>query len=144
MTLPKLFLLSAVLLAAFVAPAFAEDATSTNLTASGTQFVDLLVKEDFAGAVGKFDTTMRSALPEEKLREVWQTIQTQAGPFKKQLRTRIEKLGTYDIVYVTCQFEKATLDAKVVYDVQRQVAGLFFIPGNAEAGTFPPPPYART
>ena len=36
---------------------------------------------------------MKSALPEQKLHEAWQAIQKQAGPFQKQVRTHVEKLG---------------------------------------------------
>jgi hypothetical protein len=40
-----------------------------------------------------------------------------------------EKPG-YKIVFVTCQFERAMLDTKVVFDSKRQVAGLFFVPSQ--------------
>src|SRR5689334_2127223 len=70
---------------------------STNTIAQGEQFVDLLAKGDFAGAVARYDTTMRAALPEPKLRESWQSIQAQAGQFKKRLQTRELKTGGYDI-----------------------------------------------
>ena len=102
-----------------------------------------MVKGDFAAADAHFDARMKSALPEEKLRDVWQTLQKQTGPFKARLQTRVEKQRDYDVVFVTCQFERATLDAKVVFDAARQIAGLFFVPSRAAAGTFSPPPYAR-
>jgi hypothetical protein len=114
-----------------------------DIAEAGARFVDLLVKEDFAGAVAQFDATMRSALPELKLREVWQTLRKQAGQFKTQLRTRMETLGGYNVVFVTCRFEQADLDAKVVFDARKQIAGLFFVPSTAAPGSFAPPPYAK-
>jgi len=126
-----------------VTMAFAADSSSRDFISSGTEFVDLLVKEDFTGAVGRFDSTMKSALPEQKLREVWQSLQKQAGRFKKQLRTRMEMQQGYEAVFVTCQFERATLDAKVVFDAKKQIAGLFFVPSQAAAKSFTPPPYAK-
>ena len=62
-----------------VTMASAADSSSRDFVSSGAEFVDLLVKEDFTGAVGRFDPTMKSALPEQKLRQVWQSLQKQAG-----------------------------------------------------------------
>jgi dienelactone hydrolase len=134
---------AALLMVAAVDAALGAESPSTNLISSGTQFVDLLVKEDFAGAVARFDSTMKSVLPEEKLREVWQTLQKQAGPFKQRLRARAEAAGGYDIVFVSCHFEEADLDAKVVFNADRRIAGLFFVPSQAVPDSFAPPPYAK-
>ncbi len=134
---------AALLLAALVTVAPAAESPSGDLTSSATQFVDLLVKEDYTGAVARFDSTMKSALPAQKLREVWQSLQKQVGPFKKQLRTRTEKLGGYDVVFVTCQFEQAELDAKVVFDAHKQIAGLFFVPSQPAADSWTPPSYVK-
>ena len=99
----------------------------SDIAAAGTHFVDLLIKEDFAAAVAQFDTTMKAALPEPKLRDVWQSVQQQFGPFQKQLGTRLEEKDAYKIAFVTCQFERSALDTKVVFDSNHQVAGLFFV-----------------
>ena len=114
------------------------------VTSAGKQFVELLAKEDFAGAVARFDATMKTALPEPKLRETWQALQAQAGPFQKQHGARATKVGGYDVVLVTCQFERTALDTKVVFDAKGRVTGLFFVPSHAAAEASGPPPYART
>jgi dienelactone hydrolase len=108
------------------------------------QFVDLLAKEDFASAAGRYDSTMRAALPEPKLRETWQTLQTQAGRFKKRLQTRLLKVGAYDVALVTCEFERAMLDIKVALNAKGEVSGLFFLPSTAGTESTGPPSYART
>jgi len=133
----------ALLMVAAVEVALGADSPSTNLISSATQFVDLLVKEDFAGAVARFDSTMKNALPEQKLRTLWQTLQKQAGPFKQRLRARAETAGGYDVVFVSCHFEEADLDVKVVFDAGRQITGLFFAPSQAAPDSFAPPPYAK-
>jgi dienelactone hydrolase len=84
---------------------------------------------------------MLAALPGTKLKEIWESLTTQAGPFQKQLHTRTEKMAGYDIVFVTSQFEKAKVDIKVVLNSKRQVAGLFFLPGSEPAA---PPPYVHS
>jgi hypothetical protein len=133
-----------ILMAAALDTSLAANPPSDGVTSAGAQFVDLLVKQDFAGATARFDPTMKTALPEQRLRETWQTLQKQAGPFQQQVRTRAEKQKGYDIVLVTCQFERLALDAKVVFDAKQQIAGLFFVPTQAPAGPYTPPPYVTT
>jgi len=135
------------LIGTLLAPALAEDKPKVEAStpiASGTRFVEKLAKEDFAGAVAQFDATMKGALPEQKLRETWQTLKKQVGPFQRQLGAKVTHQDKYNVVLVTCQFEQMKLDAKVVFDSQGQIAGLFFSPSQAEAEASGPPPYART
>ncbi|MGZ5515257.1 MAG: alpha/beta fold hydrolase, partial [Candidatus Aminicenantales bacterium] len=65
----------------------------------------------------------------------------QLGAFKKQAGARREELQGYDIVLVTCEFEKATLDARVVFDKTGKIAGLGFVP-TAPPAKYEPPAYA--
>ena len=132
-----------VMLIAILSPLAARSAPS-DLAAGGKEFVELLARQDFAGAVARFDAKMKAALPEPKLRQTWQAVQSQAGPFQRQLRARATKLAGYDVVFVTCQFERMALDAKVVFDATGRVAGLFFVPSQATVDESAAPPYART
>jgi dienelactone hydrolase len=125
-----------------IAPLCAQSA-SRSAGDLGEEFVDLLVREDFAGAVGRYDNAMRAALPEPKLKQTWQTLQQQAGKFKKRLQTRVLQLGGYEVVLVTCEFEHTKLDVKVALDAKSQVSGLFFVPSSAQSGPTAPA-YART
>jgi len=93
-------------------------------------FVNLLVKEDYAKAVENFDTTMKNALPAEQLQQAWNSVITESGPFTKQLGVRKEKVLQYEVVFVTCKFEDAVLDVKVVFSRKKQIAGLFFVPSR--------------
>jgi hypothetical protein len=136
--------LTVVSMVASIEAALTVQSAPVQVASAGKEFVELLAKEDFAGAVGQFDDTMRAALPEPKLQETWQTLQAQAGPFQKQLGVRATKLDGYDVVLVTCQFKQMALDAKVVFDAKGRVAGLFFVPSHPAANTSGPPPYART
>jgi len=106
--------------------------------------VDLLSKSDFSAAYGQFDGVMKTALPEAKLKEVWEALQGQVGPFKKRTQTRALKYGTLDVVLVTCEFEKTSLDAKIALNSQQQVSGLFFVPCQTAAESGGPAPYVNT
>ncbi|HEV2392453.1 MAG TPA: alpha/beta fold hydrolase [Verrucomicrobiae bacterium] len=115
-----------------------------DVTASGLQYVQLLSKGDFKSAVARSDATMKAALPEDKLKETWQALQSQVGSFQKPLQTRATRVGGFDVALVTCQFERARLDVKVVFNANRQVAGLFFMPNTTDGAAAAPPPYAPT
>lgn len=94
------------------------------------EFVALLVKQDFTGAIARFDTVMKRALPEPKLQDTWRTLIGQVGQFKEVLGTRTMQQAGYDVVFVTSEFERSVLDVKVVYNTVGQIAGLFFVPGK--------------
>jgi hypothetical protein len=100
------------------------------LTSKANKFIILLSRDDYKSAVRMFNKKMKSALPEEKLKETWQLLQAQCGPFEAQGTVRKEKIQNYDIVYVTCHFEKISLNSKIVFDGRRMIAGLFFIPAT--------------
>jgi len=106
------------------------------------EFVNLLVQENFSDAVKTFDATMSSVMPPKTLQETWTALIKQVGIFKKQISTRKVKYQQYDIVFVTCQFERTTLDIKVVFDSSKKVAGLFFVPSQPSY-SYSPPPYAK-
>jgi hypothetical protein len=96
------------------------------------EFVELLVNEQFSTAAEAFDETMKNTVPAEGLEQIWKTTAVQTGAFKQQIGVRTEKEAEYDIELVTCEFEKGPLDIKVVYNSERQVTGLFFVPTPAD------------
>lgn len=109
-------------------------------------FVDLLAKDDFAGAVAQFDPTMKHAMPEAKMREAWRSLAKQAGSFRKAIGTRTMQQVGFDIVFVTCEFERAILDIKVVFNRENKISGLWFVPGQRptpDAATAVPPKTIR-
>ena len=105
--------------------------------------VEALFKEDCARASKDFDEAMRKALPEAKLKEIPARLRAAVGAYRKQLGTRTEKVKKYDVVFVTCEFAKLKLDARVVFDKEGKITGLFFRPAGEKAYTYKTPPYAR-
>ncbi len=138
MRFPRIPALVMFLLAATHMPASAEDRAS-----EGQRFVDTLARGDFASAVASFDDTMKAAAPEPKLREMWSTLEGQVGKFRERMSARTESAGAHEIVFVTCQFERASLDVKVVFDASGRIAGLFFSPAQS-AERWQPPVYCDT
>ncbi len=116
----------------------ATPARIAELTASAEKFVEQLAAGEFAQATGAFDTAMRRAMPQDKLKKTWEALLAQTGPFQKQTGDRNEKVRQYDVVFVTCQFEKTKMDVKVVFNEAGDISGLFFVPTGWE-----PPDYAK-
>ncbi|MGE5740564.1 MAG: alpha/beta fold hydrolase, partial [Candidatus Aminicenantes bacterium RBG_16_66_30] len=119
-------------------PARPEDA----LTAKAREFLTALEKGDFQLAVRDFDETMLKVSGPDKLEAMWKKqLPAQLGAFKKQAAARRDELQGYEVVLVTCEFEKATLDARVVFDKAGKIAGFGFVP-TAPPAKYGPPAYA--
>lgn len=95
-----------------------------------TEFVTLLSSGDFGAAVEMFDATMTSKMSAEKLEETWQALVAQAGSFKGQAAPQKKEVPGYDVYLIPCRFEKASLNTQVAFDLQGEIAGLFFLPAD--------------
>ena len=105
--------------------------------------VDSMAKGDFASATKHFDAACKAALPAEGLGPVWSQFTAQAGAFKSRTGSREAQEAGYQMVYVTCRFEKTTMDIKVVFDKDGKVTGLGFVPHvSAADAQYSPPAYA--
>ncbi len=119
-------------------PAQAED----DLTVKARAFLLALEKGDFQLATRDFDGTMLKVFGPDKIEAVWsKQLPAQVGAFKQQGPARREQLQGYEIVLVTCSFEKAMLDARIVFDKAGKIAGLNFVP-PAPPAKYEPPAYA--
>jgi dienelactone hydrolase len=113
-------------------------------TARGQTIADRFLGRDYAAVEASFDSTMKRALPLEKLKEARESLDTRLGAFKGQRGIRSEKYQQYDVVYVTWEFEKMTIDLRIVFDPSGKVAGLFFQPSQMAASAYVAPAYADT
>jgi dienelactone hydrolase len=103
-----------------------DEAKKEALAEAGKAFVGLLDKGDYAKAVGMFDSTMKSVMPEVKLKDTWEAVTAQAGALKSIPGVKTQKYLAYDIVLVTCQCERKTFDMRVVFNAAGKIAGMFF------------------
>lgn len=104
-------------------------------------FVLLLSKEEYSKSVELFDTNLRKAAPPATLKAIWSSQLAKTGAYKDVKGTKIEHLGQYHAVFVTCQFEKKHWDVKVVFDKAGKIAGFFFVPTTAQ---YRRPSYAKS
>ena len=113
--------------------------SATDRVPAATQFVADLHAGKFDAAESIFDSTMKTQMPADKLRDTWATLELQAGAFQQVLSTRTARVQEYDVVFVTAAFEKQPIDIRVVFNDQGQVSGLFFAPAATGSPTVPAP-----
>jgi len=94
------------------------------------QLLTAFQKNDYDKVMTHFDQTMKTALPKEKLKDIWTTLEIQCGSYVKSGEITTDKYQTYDIVYILCEFKNVKLKMKTVFDTKGQIAGLFFVPEN--------------
>jgi hypothetical protein len=98
-----------------------------NLDTVAITFVNLMEEGQFEAAAELFNTEMAEALPPQKLEATWNSLISNVGEFKEIVETRTTEEKGYRVVYVTYEFAKASLDIKVVFDEEAQIAGLWFV-----------------
>jgi fermentation-respiration switch protein FrsA (DUF1100 family) len=113
-----------------------------NLEERARAFVTALAKDDFAAAAKDFDDAMNKAMPVDKLAPTWKGLVKQVGALKKQGKATAEKVQTFDVVWVACEFDKATLYTRVVFDAEGRVTGLSFRP-LGPPGEYKAPGYVK-
>jgi dienelactone hydrolase len=109
----------------------------SDLVAPAQTLVDLLAKEDFDAAAKAFNDTLKTPSLPDNLRAAWAELTGRVGPFKRRTGARQEKAGPYQFVFVECQFEKESIEIKLVYDSAKQITGMGFLP------VYNAPAYAR-
>lgn len=87
-----------------------------------------LSARQFDQVVARFDPTMAAVLSAAKLASTWDGLVGQVGAFRGVTATRQQEAQGYQIVFVTCQFDKTSLDVKIAFDAAQRIAGLFFVP----------------
>jgi dienelactone hydrolase len=138
---------SAVVPAASITPTrpAGKPLAQSELIAVAEKFSTLLIdKQDYARIIPLFDDKMKAALPENKLKELWETLPQQVGQFQDRSEaTPDDRKDQYQRVVVPLQFEKAALNMLVVIEVNTgQIAGLFFQPNqDAQSDQYKTPAY---
>lgn len=126
-TLVGSFLLAAVLAVPTLRWADAKK-SGTTYEQTGIRTVNLLSTSRFGEVEKMFDDNMAQKLPPGRLADVWKTVVGQSGSFKKVLRTQSAEAQGFQVVMVTCAFERQTLIIQIAFDKEQKIGGLFFRP----------------
>ncbi len=132
---------ASLLIWAFLFPQDPGQKTEDELVVKARAMLDALARGDFASAAGDFDETMLKVFGPDKLEEFWNQVPEKLGVFKRQTAARRDRFAGYEVAYITCEFEKVTLDARVVFDKDDRITGLQFVPSLPPA-KYEAPSYA--
>ncbi len=106
------------------------------------KIVDLSMKGDHKTVISYFDSTMKVALPEEKLKDTWDGIFKQTGSFLRRTEIKSQEQQGYKTYFVTCEFEKGKLDVKIIFNKDNRIAGFWVVP-HQESYEYNPPSYVN-
>ncbi len=119
----------------------AQTATPSPNVEQAQKIVQMLVSGDFTGVYDQFDATVKGVVTAAQLEQAWQSIINQVGAYGAITNTR-EDAASHQVI-VTIQFDKAVLDAHIVFDSDGKIGGLTFTPA-APSGTPTPTPVFAT
>ena len=102
--------------------------TSPAETAARDLLADLIAGR-FTKAAMTFSPEVLKALPADKLKALWQTLQAQAGAYQSVDKSAtVKTVQANQVVDLLCTFEKTPLILRVAFNNKKQVAGFFFLP----------------
>ncbi len=105
-------------------------------------FIKRLIDQRFGQAAQQLSPRMAKAMNAAKLKELWATLEKQAGEYREIKVVRQRLKVPYTIVVFTLGFEKRAMDLQVTVSTTGHVAGLYYRPRPLVASKRPPPPYA--
>ncbi|MDH4197324.1 MAG: alpha/beta fold hydrolase [Candidatus Aminicenantes bacterium] len=112
------------------------------LVLKARRFLDTMSRGDYQAAAVDLDETMAKLFGPSQMAEFWKEMPKRVGVFVRQTTARKESLPPYDIVLVTCDFDKTTLDARVVFDKAGRITGFQLVPSAAGGARYKDPDYA--
>jgi len=113
-----------------------------DFTAQAKALAADLFARQFDKVASQSTERMAEAIPPAKLAAILDDLLAKTGPFRAIAGTRAEIQQGYHVVSVTCQFEKTSLDLRLVFDAAGKLAGMFFAPSGPQA-EWSAPSYAR-
>jgi hypothetical protein len=84
----------------------------------------------YAEVVKEFNPTMVQAIPEDRLRAVWEMLSAQFGTVRSIEERRSGELKGFRAVELILAFEKERVVQRVVFDADGKIAGLAYNPAN--------------
>jgi hypothetical protein len=116
---------------ALVAGCGSEDAdgrvSDSALVSTSREVVNDVVAGRYAEVRALFDETMKAQLSEQKMDEAWKQFVTLFGEFQRQGSAEVVKSGGFDVVNIALLMTKREGQARVTFDADGKIAGLFFL-----------------
>ncbi|MFB3882600.1 MAG: DUF3887 domain-containing protein [Armatimonadota bacterium] len=100
------------------------------------RFLDYLVGEDFTAATGLLEPGYAKQLPPDRLKQSWTIFRRLAGEFRRERRVRTGSDPSGEVVAITCEFERRTMDLWLVFNSKGQITDMHFVaPGTRPSAT---------
>ncbi len=100
--------------------------------AAAEKLLSQFVQQDYAGMIASFNAAMKTALPQDKLKQAWDGVNQQFGAYQSQTGTKfVARKDPYDVILISVKFEKGALGFRVSVDTTSgQIGGLQFVPAE--------------
>ena len=114
--------------------------TPEELEGSAQEFMVLTSEGKYDDARKLFDSKMSKAVSVSQLKSLWEDLLSQGGDWQKLEDVTFAEESGYRVIYMKALFEKGSVDAKIVFNNDAQIAGLWF--GSFVSSEYSPPSYA--
>lgn len=119
-------------LGALFSPAtLAADAPAT----LANRLLDHLQAGDYAAAEAMFSPEMATAVPQDKLKAVWESLPAQMGALRTRGEPRVATHEGMQVALTRLEFANGAINAQVAVNAQGKVAGFLLQPAPPEAAT---------
>ena len=82
---------------------------------------------EISAIYARFDETMKAAIAEEKLSEIWKSLPLQCGAYLGRGKSVASEVQGMIVVNQLLDFEMTDLDIRLAFNEQNQISGLFFV-----------------
>jgi hypothetical protein len=93
-----------------------------------TDIITNLSQEDYEAVRKDFHSSLKTTLPVEKIAEIWKTIVTNSGGFKKIISTTTAITQGYNQVFIRIELEKENATLETTFTADDKVIGLYIKP----------------
>lgn len=143
-----LLLVSALLATALPAAAqeITPDPAAEARIAAAKDFVNLLIQGQFEQASQAFPPELQPKAPPSMLQEAWSGLLKQLGAYQQITEATPTHELNVDMVYLTTEFAKGSVDLRFVFDQNGKIAGMQFLPagtGRAALQPYQTAPYVK-
>lgn len=109
--------------------------------AIATSFIEVTAAGDYTGAAAHFDETVAEALSPDELAVLWEGLTGWVGDYLVVTSFTESDQGFFKLLVAEALFQTFTVDFRFTFDVDGQIAGLYF-GASRPADGFPIPDYA--
>ncbi len=112
-------------------------------TETTREFINDLKNREFDKTFLLFNDQVKTMIDTVKLTQFWNALSVQYGGLQSTGELRTEKSGSYEIVYIPCNFKNGTLELKITYNQNGLISGFYFLPPSPKA-IYQEPSYASS